>query len=45
MEKEKLYHIALDDYEHGVVIRSLKVGNAPLKKFKVIERKRSDEAR
>ena len=67
MEKEKLYHIALDYYEHGVVIRSLndektklmeegkaadavddllvKVGNAPLKKFKVIERKRSDEAR
>ena len=23
MEKEKLYHVALDDYEHGVVIRSL----------------------
>ena len=23
MEKEKLYHIALDDYEHGVVFRSL----------------------
>ena len=67
MEKEKLYHIALDDYEHGVVIRSLndektklmeegksadavddllvKVGNATKKKFKVIERKRSDEAR
>ena len=67
MEKEKLYHIALDDYEHGVVIRSLndektklmeegktanavddlliKIGNAPQKKFKVIERKRSDEAR
>lgn len=67
MEKEKLYHVALDDYEHGVVIRSLndektklmeegksadavddllvKVGNVPLKKFKVIERKRSDEAR
>ena len=67
MEREKLYHIALDDYEHGVVIRSLndektklmeegksadavddllvKVGKAPLKKFKVIERKRSDEAR
>ena len=21
--KEELYHIALDDYEHGVVIRSL----------------------
>ena len=67
MEKEKLYHVALDDYEHGIVIRSLndektklmeqgksadavddllvKVGNAPQKKFKVIERKRSDEAR
>lgn len=67
MEKEKLYHIALDDYEHGVVIRSLndektklmeegktadavddlliKIGNAPQKRFKVIERKRSDEAR
>ena len=23
MEKEKLYHVALDDYEHGIVIRSL----------------------
>lgn len=67
MEKEKMYHLALDDYEHGVVIRSLndektklmeegksadavddlliKVGNAPQKKFKVVERKRSDEAR
>ena len=67
MEKEKLYHIALDDYEHGVVIRSLndektklmeegksadavddllvKVGKKKKKKFKVIERKRSDEAR
>lgn len=67
MEKEKRYHLALDDYEHGVVIRSLndektklmeegksadavddlliKVGNAPQKKFKVVERKRSDEAR
>lgn len=67
MEKEKLYHVALDDYEHGIVIRSLndektklmnegktsdavddllvKVGNAPQKKFKVVERKRSDEAR
>ena len=65
--KEEQYYVALDDYEHGVVIRSLndektklmeegksadavddllvKVGNAPLKKFKVIERKRSDEAR
>lgn len=67
MEKEKRYHLALDDYEHGVVIRSLndektklmeegksadavddlliKVGNAPQKKFKVVERKHSDEAR
>ena len=23
MEKKNYYHIALDDYEHGVVIRSL----------------------
>lgn len=67
MGKEKLYHVALDDYEHGIIIRSLndektdlmeqgkstdavddlliKVGNAPQKKFKVVERKRSDEAR
>ena len=67
MSKEKLYHIALDDYEHGVVIRSLndektklmqegkttdavddlllKVGIAPQRKFKVIERKHLDEAR
>ena len=59
--KEERYHIALDDYEHGVVIRVLnatttdlmnegkstdavddliiKVGYAPKKKFKVIERK------
>ena len=65
--KEEQFFVALADYEHGVVIRSLndektklmeegksadavddllvKVGNAPLKKFKVIERKRSDEAR
>ena len=67
MVKEKLYHIALDDYEHGIVIRSLndektdlmqqgkstdavddlliKLGNAPQKKFKVVERKRSNEER
>ena len=67
MVKEKLYHIALDDYEHGIVIRSLndektdlmqqgkstdavddlliKVGNAPQKKFKIVERKRSNEER
>lgn len=59
--KEERYHIALDDYEHGVVVRALnatktdlmnegkstdavddliiKVGYAPKKKFKVIERK------
>ena len=23
METEKLYHIALDDYEHGIIIRTL----------------------
>lgn len=65
--KEKLYHVALDDYEHGIVLRSLndertklmeegktsdavddlliKVGNAPQKRVKVVERKRSDEER
>ena len=59
--KEERYHISLDDYEHGIIIRSLndektdlmnegkstdavddliiKVGTAPKKKFKVIERK------
>ena len=59
--KEERYHIALDAYDHGVVIRALndtqtdlmnegkstdavddliiKVGYAPKKKFKVIERK------
>lgn len=67
MAKEELYHIALDDYEHGIVIRSLndektdlmnegkstdavddliiKVGTAPTKKFKVIEKERSGDAR
>lgn len=67
MAKEELYHIALDDYEHGIVIRSLndektdlmnegkstdavddliiKVGIAPKKKFKVIEKERSGDAR
>ena len=62
--KEEHYHLALDDYEHGIIIRSLndtktelikegkttdavddliiKVGYAPKKKFKVIERKNSD---
>ena len=63
MAKEEMYHIALDDYEHGIIIRSLndektdlmnegkstdavddliiKVGTAPKKKFKVIEKERS----
>lgn len=67
MAKEELYHIALDDYEHGIVIRSLndektdlmnegkstdavddliiKVGTAQKKKFKVIEKERSGDAR
>ena len=66
--KEENNYIALNDYEHGIVIDSLnekrndlisegkttdavdelivKVGHAPKKKFKVIERdKRRDEAR
>ena len=66
--KERQHFVALDDYEHGIVIDSLnekrndlisegkttdavdelivKVGHAPKKKFKVIERdKRRDEAR
>ncbi len=55
--KEERYHIALDNYEHGAVIRALndtknegkstdavddliiKVGYAPKKKLKVVERK------
>lgn len=67
MAKEELYHIALDDYEHGIIIRSLndektdlmnegkstdavddliiKVGTAPKRKFKVIEKGHSVEAR
>ncbi len=58
--KEERYHIALDDYEQGIVIRSLndertslieqdkptedvddliiKIGNAPKRKVKVVER-------
>ena len=36
-----LIHISADAVDDLLV----KVGNAPLKKFKVIERKRSDEAR
>ena len=58
--KEEQFFVALDDYEHGVVIRSLnderndlkeegrstdavddliiKIGHAPKKKFKVIEK-------
>jgi len=66
--RERQFFVALDDYEHGIVIDSLnekkkdlvsegrttdavddliiKVGYAPTKKFKVIERdKRRDEAR
>ena len=30
--KEELYHVALDDYEHGVVIRSLNGKKTDLKK-------------
>ena len=65
--KEKQYFVALDDYEHGVVIRSLndkktelknegkdtdavdelivKIGNAPNKKFRVIEKDNRHDAR
>ena len=30
--KEEFYHVALDDYEHGVVIRSLNDKKTDLKK-------------
>ena len=59
--RERQHFVALDEYEHGIVIDSLnekrndlrsvdelivKVGHAPQKKFKVIEKeKRRDEAR
>ena len=65
--KEKQYFVALDDYEHGVVIRSLndkktelrqagkstdavddliiKIGHAPNKKFRVIEKVSRHEER
>ena len=58
--KQEKYYVALDEYEHGVVIRSLndekkkkkkqgkstdavddliiKIGHAPTKKFKVVEK-------
>lgn len=68
MVKEEKYYLALDEYEHGVVIRCLndkktdlknkgkstdavdeliiKIGHAPTKKFKVVERDgRRHEAR
>lgn len=67
MPREKQYFVALDDYEHGVVIRSLndekndlreqgkstdavddlivKIGNAPSKRFRVVERDRRDGSR
>lgn len=65
--KEQQYFVALDDYEHGIIIDALnekkkdlqnegksadavdelivKVGYAPQKKFKVIERNKNREAR
>ena len=66
--RERQHFVALDEYEHGIVIDTLnekrndlrsegkstdavdelivKVGHAPQKKFKVIEKeKRRDEAR
>lgn len=67
MSKEERYYVALDDYEHGIIIHSLnderniqrklgkstdgvddlilKVGYAPKKKFKVVEKSKHDEAR
>ena len=30
MEREKLYHVALDDYEHGIIIRTLNVKKTDL---------------
>ena len=57
--KEELYHIALDDYEHGVVIDLkkegkstdavdeliIKIGHAPRRKFKVVEKESCRESR
>lgn len=65
--KEKRYFVALDDYEHGFVIRLLndkktelknegkytdsvdelivKIGKAPNKKFRVIEKDRCHDER
>lgn len=65
--KERQYFVALDDYEHGIVIDSLnekrkdlqqdgkttdavdelivKIGHAPQKKFKVIEKDKNRETR
>lgn len=65
--KERQHFVALDDYEHGIVIDSLnekrndlliegkttdavdelivKVGHAPQKKFRVIEKEKCRETR
>ena len=65
--KEEKYYVALDEYEHGVVIRSLndektdlknqgkstdavddliiKIGHAPKRRFKVIEKDYYRESR
>ena len=67
MVKEEKYYVALDEYEHGVVIRSLndektdlknqgkstdavddliiKIGHAPRRKFKVVEKESCRESR
>ena len=37
MEREKLYHIALDDYEHGIIIRTLNDKKTDLKLNLTIE--------
>ena len=42
--KEELYHIALDDYEHGVVIRSLNdKKDRPQKRGQVHRRRRRSD--
>ena len=67
MSKEEKYYLALDDYEHGIIIRALndektaqrnlgkstdgiddlilKVGYAPRKKFRVVNKENRDDAR
>ena len=45
MEKEKLYHIALDYYEHGVVIRSLNDDKTKLMEMCIRDRSKGETSR